>query len=320
MPELPEVEVVRRGLDSHVTGATFTRVEALHPRAVRGNDVDLADVLPGRTITGTGRRGKFLWLLLNDEGLERSYERPNESQDERPNEGQDERPNENRAGHGLLVHLRMSGQMLVGPIGGVTGLHVRIRAEMISSTGEPFELVFVDQRTFGSWQYVPLIAEEGQLVPATIGHIAPDPFESTFDPVATARAIRTKNSAIKTVLLNQGVVSGIGSIYADEALWAAGIKPTRKARTLRQRDAVLLLSESRDVMARALEQGGTSFDSLYVNVNGASGYFSRSLNAYGQAGKPCARCGTAIARTVVNGRSSYYCPVCQAGSVSQQRR
>ncbi|WKD57428.1 Formamidopyrimidine-DNA glycosylase 1 [Corynebacterium capitovis DSM 44611] len=271
MPELPEVEVVRRGLHEHLVGRTFDAVDILHPRAVRTNTVSLSEVLPGLTITGTGRRGKFMWLTLSNEAA-------------------------------LVVHLRMSGQMLVGAPGVVQSPHLRIRALL----GD-VELDFVDQRTFGSWQYAPLI----DALPAPVAHIAPDPFEPSFDPVAVARRIRRKNSAVKTVLLDQTVVSGIGSIYADEAMWAAGVKPTRKARALRQRDAVALLSEARSVMARALEQGGTSFDSLYVNVNGASGYFSRSLHAYGQAGEPCARCSTPIEKTVVNGRSSYYCPKCQ---------
>nr|VDG63341.1 formamidopyrimidine-DNA glycosylase [Streptococcus thermophilus] len=276
MPELPEVEVVRRGLDTHIVGSTFDAIEVLHPRAVRGNDVDLTEILPGLSVTGTGRRGKFMWLELSD-------------------------------GAALMVHLRMSGQMIVGEPGLVDSPHLRIRALMHGESSAPLELDFIDQRTFGSWQYTQLIGG----IPAAIPHIAPDPFEPDFDSVATARAIRKKNVAIKTVLLDQSVVSGIGSIYADEAMWAAGIKPTRKGRALRQRDAVRLLEESRAVMARALEAGGTSFDSLYVNVNGASGYFSRSLNAYGQADEPCARCGTPIARTVVNGRSSYFCPSCQ---------
>lgn len=272
MPELPEVEVVRRGLDHHLIGRTFERVEVLHPRAARGNSVDLADVLPGLSITGTGRRGKFMWLTLDD-------------------------------GAALMVHLRMSGQMIVAAPGTVTSPHLRIRA-LLGGT----ELCFIDQRTFGSWQYVGL-TEAG--VPDTIGHIAADPFEPEFDLVETARLIRRKNSAVKTVLLDQTVVSGIGSIYADEAMWAAGVKPTRRARSLRQSDAVLVLEESRAVMARALEQGGTSFDSLYVNVNGSSGYFSRSLNAYGRAGQPCLRCGADMRKIVVNGRSSCYCPGCQ---------
>ena len=271
MPELPEVEVVRRGLDAQLVGRTFGQIEVRHPRAVRGNDEDLASLLPGLTVTGTGRRGKFMWLELSD-------------------------------GAALVVHLRMSGQMLLAEPGRITSPHLRIRARL----GE-IELSFVDQRTFGLWQYAPLV--DG--FPATISHIAPDPFERAFDAQEVARAMRRRNSPLKSVLLNQEVVSGIGSIYADEAMWAARLRPWRNTRTMRQRDAVRVLEEAREVMARSLEQGGTSFDSLYVNVNGASGAFSRSLNAYGQAGTPCARCGTGIERTVVGGRSSYFCPACQ---------
>ncbi len=271
MPELPEVEVVRRGLDTHVVGRTFGAVEVLHPRAARGNTADLEETLPGQTVTGTGRRGKYMWFTLCD-------------------------------GNALLIHLRMSGQMLVAEHGEVTSPHLRIRADM----GD-VELDFVDQRTFGFWQYTQLI--DG--VPQPAMHIAPDPFESDFDGRETARAMRRRKSPLKSVLLNQEVVSGIGSIYADEAMWAARLKPWRSAKTMRQRDAEAVLDASREVMARSLEQGGTSFDALYVNVNGASGYFSRSLNAYGQAGKPCARCGSPIERVVVGGRSSYFCPTCQ---------
>lgn len=271
MPELPEVEVVRRGLDRHVVGRTFDAVEVLHPRAVRGNTVDIAEVLPGLTVTGTGRRGKYLWLTLSN-------------------------------GDALVVHLRMSGQMLVVAPGSLQHPHLRIRALM----GD-VELDFVDQRTFGMWQYAPRVSG----IPEPVLHIAPDPFEAQFDAVAAARAVRKKQSPLKSVLLNQEVVSGIGSIYADEAMWAARLRPWRRASTMRQRDAVAVLEASQDVMERSLEQGGTSFDALYVNVNGASGYFSRSLNAYGQAGKPCARCGTAIERTIVGQRSSFFCPHCQ---------
>ncbi|WIM66913.1 bifunctional DNA-formamidopyrimidine glycosylase/DNA-(apurinic or apyrimidinic site) lyase [Corynebacterium breve] len=271
MPELPEVEVVRRGLADHLIGATFDEVEVLHPRAARGNDVRLEDILPGLVINDVRRRGKYLWFVLSD-------------------------------GFALVIHLRMSGQMLVGKPGEVTSKHLRIRAQL----GDR-ELAFVDQRTFGYWQYAPLMDD----IPATVSHIAPDPFEGEFDAAEVARRMRKKNSAVKTVLLDQSIVSGIGSIYADEAMWAAGVLPTRKAKALRQRDAVRLLEESREVMLRALEQGGTSFDALYVNVNGASGYFSRSLNAYGQVDQPCARCGQPIVRTKVNGRSSYFCQNCQ---------
>ncbi|MDK8794400.1 bifunctional DNA-formamidopyrimidine glycosylase/DNA-(apurinic or apyrimidinic site) lyase [Corynebacterium sp. MSK041] len=279
MPELPEVEVVRRGLEDHVVGYTFRSVEVLHPRAVLGNDADLTEVLPGLTVTGTGRRGKFMWLELSD-------------------------------GNALLVHLRMSGQMIVGKPGMANSRHLRIRS-VLERDGEEIELAFIDQRIFGSWQWVPMTFDRDLTVPANIPHIAPDPFEQSFDVVEVARTMRRKNVAVKTILLDQSVVSGIGSIYADEAMWAVGVKPTRKGKTLRQRDAVALLEESREVMARALEAGGTSFDALYVNVDGASGYFARSLNAYGREDEPCPRCGAPIHRTTVNQRSSYYCPECQ---------
>lgn len=279
MPELPEVEVVRRGLEDHVVGYTFRSVEVLHPRAVLGNDADLTEVLPGLTVTGTGRRGKFMWLELSD-------------------------------GNALLVHLRMSGQMIVGKPGMANSRHLRIRS-VLERDGEEIELAFIDQRIFGSWQWVPMTFDRDLTVPANIPHIAPDPFEQSFDVVEVARTMRRKNVAVKTILLDQSVVSGIGSIYADEAMWAVGVKPTRKGKALRQRDAVALLEESREVMARALEAGGTSFDALYVNVDGASGYFARSLNAYGREDEPCLRCGTPIHRTTVNQRSSYYCPDCQ---------
>ena len=279
MPELPEVEVVRRGLEDHVVGYTFRSVEVLHPRAVLGNDADLTEVLPGLTVTGTGRRGKFMWLELSD-------------------------------GNALLVHLRMSGQMIVGKPGMANSRHLRIRS-VLERDGEEIELAFIDQRIFGSWQWVPMTFDRDLTVPANIPHIAPDPFEQSFDVVEVARTMRRKNVAVKTILLDQSVVSGIGSIYADEAMWAVGVKPTRKGKALRQRDAVALLEESREVMARALEAGGTSFDALYVNVDGASGYFARSLNAYGREDEPCPRCGAPIHRTSVNQRSSYYCPECQ---------
>lgn len=276
MPELPEVEVVRRGLESHLIGATFDTVRVLHPRANRGQDAPLPALLTGRAIVAARRRGKYLWLELDDASA-------------------------------LFVHLGMSGQMLVGTPGTCTSKHLRILADLTDARGEPVELAFVDQRTFGRWLHTSLI--DG--VPAPVTHIATDPLEASFDATATARRIRRSRSPIKTVLLNQEIVSGIGNIYADESLWAAGILPTRRAASLRQKDAVALLDASRDVMLRALDAGGTSFDALYVNVNGASGYFSRSLNVYGCTDEPCRRCSTPIRRIVVGGRSTHFCPVCQ---------
>lgn len=277
MPELPEVEVVRRGLESHVLGGRFDQVEVFNPRSVRGQGEPLAPLLTGSTVTEMGRRGKYLWATLDDD-------------------------------HALFIHLGMSGQMLVGDPGACTSKHMRIRSELTMPDGGMQELAFVDQRTFGRWLYTEA-TDDGVPIPAA--HIAHDPLEDSFDIAATARRIRQSTSPIKTVLLNQEIVSGIGNIYADEALWLAGIKPTRRAKALRQRDVVALLEASQKVMSRALEAGGTSFDSLYVNVNGASGYFSRSLNAYAQTGKPCPRCGTPIVRTSISNRSSHFCPTCQ---------
>lgn len=284
MPELPEVEVVRRGLADHVLGAQFEATEVLHPRANRGQEAPLGPLLDGAVITDVRRRGKYLWLNLG---------------------------NGRTDGHvdsALFIHLGMSGQLLVGEPGTVTSPHLRIRCELTAASGEPLELAFVDQRTFGRWLHT---ETTGDGVPLPAAHIALDPLEDEFDPVTTARTIRRKRSEIKRVLLDQTVVSGIGNIYADETLWAAEVKPTRTAASLRQRDAVELLSQARAVMERALEAGGTSFDALYVNVNGDSGYFSRSLNVYGQEDEPCPRCGTAIRRITWTNRSTHFCPACQ---------
>ncbi|WP_156228443.1 bifunctional DNA-formamidopyrimidine glycosylase/DNA-(apurinic or apyrimidinic site) lyase [Corynebacterium comes] len=270
MPELPEVEVVRRGMAEHLLGGVFEQVEVLHPRANRGQDAPLDALLVGATIRDVRRRGKYLWCDLGDSAL--------------------------------FVHLGMSGQMLIGEPGTCTSRHLRIRSEVSGK-----ELAFVDQRTFGRWLHTRLI--DG--IPEPVAHIALDPLEPDFDVVATARRVRQKKSPIKSVLLDQTVVSGIGNIYADEALWQAGVLPTRRASSLRQGDVVSLLDAAADVMRRALDAGGTSFDALYVNVNGASGYFSRSLHAYGQEGEPCHRCGTPIRRVAFQNRSTHYCPVCQ---------
>ncbi|MBZ8178084.1 bifunctional DNA-formamidopyrimidine glycosylase/DNA-(apurinic or apyrimidinic site) lyase [Corynebacterium sp. 3HC-13] len=281
MPELPEVEVVRRGLESHLLGTSFHHVEVYHPRANRGQDGDLAALLGNSKITAIRRRGKYMWFDLN---------------------------------HGdsaLFVHLGMSGQMLVGPPGQVTSPHLRIKAllsDLLHPEAPMKQLSFLDQRTFGRWLWCPY-DETG--VPVPVSHIAIDPLDQDFDSRVCARRIRTKRSEIKRVILDQTVVSGIGNIYADEALWAAGIKPTRKAYRLRFTDVVTLLSCVQEVMLKALAAGGTSFDSLYVNVNGASGYFSRSLVVYGQEGRACPRCGTTIQRVSWMNRSTHWCPGCQ---------
>lgn len=288
MPELPEVEVVRRGLAEHITGATIAGTEVLHPRAVRGQPGGAAALEAGLEdahITALRRRGKYLWIGL-----------------EYPRGGRGPGP---ASGRCLLVHLGMSGQMLLGEPGQVTSPHLRIRSLLVTDTGRELELSFVDQRTFGRWE----LTAPGVTDP--VPHIAVDPLDAAFDAVHTARVIRKRRSEIKRVLLDQTVVSGIGNIYADEALWAAQVHPRKKATAMRQTDVMSLLDAAAEVMTRALAAGGTSFDDLYVNVNGASGYFSRSLNVYGRESEPCPRCRTPIVREQWTNRSSHFCPECQ---------
>ena len=216
----------------------------------------------------------------------------------------------------LQVHLGMSGQMLVAEPGQVQSPHVRIRAGL--SDGR--ELCFVDQRTFGEWRLEKAVPDpwgvgaEGaskKFLPHNVRHIAADPLEPAFDAREAVERMKAKRAAVKTVLLNQEVVSGIGNIYADEALFLAGVRPRRSAALLSRPTLHRIVDAAAEVMERALEQGGTSFDSLYVNVNGASGYFSRSLNVYGRGGEPCKRCGSLIKRIVIGGRSTHYCAQCQ---------
>lgn len=282
MPELPEVEVVRRGLADHVSGRTLDHVVLTGERVARRHvpgPRDLEDRLAGRAVTGAHRRGKYLWLALAD------------TPDAVPDEG-------------LIVHLGMSGQMLVTDPADPLAKHTHGR---LVFTDGGHELRFVDQRTFGGFALADLV--DG--VPSSVSHIALDPFDPGYDRDAVVRDIKQRRSGIKRVLLNQTVVSGIGNIYADEALWRARIHGERLASSLTKPAIARLLDHARDVMAQALNQGGTSFDALYVNVNGASGYFDRSLSAYGQEGRPCPRCGTTMRREQFMNRSSTSCPRCQ---------
>ncbi|MGV0851102.1 bifunctional DNA-formamidopyrimidine glycosylase/DNA-(apurinic or apyrimidinic site) lyase [Mycolicibacterium phlei] len=277
MPELPEVEVVRRGLAAHVVDKTITAVRVHHPRAVRRHEAGPADLtarLLGARIVGTGRRGKYLWLTLGD-------------------------------GSALVVHLGMSGQMLIGEVPNVN--HLRIATLLDDGTA----LSFVDQRTFGGWMLTEMVTVDGSEVPLPVAHLARDPLDPRFDRDAVVKVLRGKHSEIKRQLLDQTVVSGIGNIYADEALWRAKINGARLASSLSRPKLAALLDHAADVMRDALAQGGTSFDSLYVNVNGESGYFDRSLDAYGREGEPCRRCGAVMRREKFMNRSSFYCPRCQ---------
>ncbi len=282
MPELPEVEVVRRGLDRWVVGRTVERAEVLHPRAVRrhgGGGPDLEARVRGRTFETASRRGKYLWLGLD---------------------GRDA---------ALVAHLGMSGQLLVQAPDAADETHLRARLRF---TDHGRELRFVDQRTFGGLAIDELVDDDAAgRVPATVAHIARDPLDPAFDDSGFVRRLRSRHTGLKRALLDQTLISGVGNIYADEALWRARLhwaQPTDELAPGRARE---LLGHARDVMSAALDQGGTSFDALYVNVNGESGYFDVSLAAYGQEGRPCPRCGRPIVREPFMNRSSYRCPRCQ---------
>lgn len=304
MPELPEVEVVRSGLERLVTGARFERVEVLHDRAARrheGPRSDLIGRLEGHRIARVRRRGKYLWLDVAD-GMDEAdgVEQPDCTS--------------HPAGDALVVHLGMSGQMLVDTVDrrddAADDRHLRIRAEL--SGGRV--LRFVDQRTFGGWLVAPLdpaADDPTDTVPRPIAHIARDPLDPLYDVEAIVPRIRRRHSDIKRVLLDQTVVSGIGNIYADEALWRAGVHGERAADGLSGKRIRSVLDAAREVMTEALARGGTSFDSLYVNVNGESGYFERELAVYGRENLACRRCGAPIRRERFMNRSSYSCPRCQ---------
>ncbi|WP_067440938.1 bifunctional DNA-formamidopyrimidine glycosylase/DNA-(apurinic or apyrimidinic site) lyase [Nocardioides jensenii] len=275
MPELPEVEVVRRGLDAHAVGRTITSVEVLHTRPVRrdpGGPTGFVASLTGRKITAARRRGKYLWLPLD-------------------------------SGDAILGHLGMSGQMLVQPPTVPDERHLRVRLTL--SDGQ--ELRFVDQRMFGGLATSP----GGADLPPEMAHIARDLLDEEFDLDDFTRRVRRRTSAVKRLLLDQTLVSGVGNIYADEALWRSRLHGERAGERLTARQVRELAGHAELVMREALDQGGTSFDALYVNVNGESGYFERSLNVYGREGEACRVCGTPIRRVAFMNRSSYFCPVCQ---------
>ncbi len=295
MPELPEVEVVRAGLEPVVAGARVLGVEVIEPRSLKRHPRGVADFeerLAGRRIRAAVRRGKFLWLPLED--------------------GPDE---------AVLAHLGMSGQLLLRTEDAGVDRQLRVRLVLESPAFGPITVAFVDQRIFGSLAIDPLVptldgapggrGDDDALVPAQVAHIARDPLDPAFDEREFVRRLRARRTGIKRALLDQTLISGIGNIYADEALWGARLHFDAPTDRLSRAAVLTLLAELRLVLERALADGGTSFDAQYVNVNGASGYFGQRLSVYGRAGKPCPRCGAPIVREPFMNRSSHRCPVCQ---------
>lgn len=323
MPELPEVEVVRRGLANWVVGRTITGVDVVDSRSIRRHALgaqDFAGNLEGAVVLDAVRRGKFLWLPLAEADALPDTNLPDSGGPGTAEPGTAPRV-------ALMAHLGMSGQLLMQGPEVPDEKHLKVRLRLSPADGMPEQLRFVDQRIFGGLFVTAMVpTDDGgpgglgeapeQLIPVEAAHIARDPLDPAFSFDLFYSRLRKRRSGLKRVLLDQGIISGIGNIYADEALWRASLHYARPTETLRKADALTLISHAQDVMADALAAGGTSFDSLYVNVNGASGYFERSLNAYGREGKPCARCAaegrtTLIRREQFMNRSSFSCPACQ---------
>lgn len=297
MPELPEVEVVRAGLARWLTGARLGPVTVLHPRPVRAHMAgadDFAARLEGTTVVDVVRRGKFLWLELD-------------------------------SGQALQGHLGMSGQLVLPAADAPDERHLRIRFAVTGPELDGRELRFVDQRMFGGMHVSDLVptpdglpagtggagVPSSPLIPPSVVHIARDPFDPHLDEIAWVARLRTRRTGVKRALLDQTLLSGVGNIYADESLWRVRLHGDRPADALTRPGALRLLGAVRDVMGEALAAGGTSFDALYVNVNGESGYFDRSLAVYGQEGRPCPRCGAPVRRRQFMNRSSFFCARCQ---------
>jgi|UniRef100_UPI00404B2CA5 formamidopyrimidine-DNA glycosylase len=275
MPELPEVETVRRGLQHLITGFRITAAHDLHPRALKPESIAPLHALNGAKITGTNRRGKFMWITLN-------------------------RP------YVLVAHLGMSGQFLIHQKDRPQASHIRAQFHLKKPLRN-LDLVFNDQRTFG-WLSIEELTNN---VPTSAQHIAADPFDPLFDKGATVKNYARRNIKIKTALLNQEIMSGVGNIYADETLWRAKVHPEALTSELSPKKIATIIDYATEVMSEAIKQGGTSFDDLYINVNGESGFFEQSLAAYGQEDEPCPRCGTPIKRITFGARSSHFCPRCQ---------
>lgn len=283
MPELPEVEVVRAGLEPALVGARIDSVQVFDPRSLKRHDArrgDFVGMLQGATVLSAERRGKFMWFPLD-------------------------------SGDALVTHLGMSGQVLLRDLDAALDRHLRIQYVITHPEHGQLVVNFVDQRIFGSMAVDELVEQPSGLVPSQAAHIALDPLNPFFDDELFITRLCKKSTGVKRALLDQTLISGVGNIYADESLWAAKIHGEKPSDTLSKAKARELLEAVRAILIKALGEGGTSFDEQYVNVNGESGYFSHSLNAYGQQGKPCPRCGTPIRRVTFMNRGSHFCPKCQ---------
>ena len=305
MPELPEVETVRAGLAPALTNSTVIAIDILDSRSLKrhlAGPKDFVATLTGAKILGVVRRGKFLWMPLSIQG--------------------------SNSPAALVGHLGMSGQMLLRKPGSEPDKLTRVVIHAKTSRGKDIEFRFIDQRIFGSLAIDELVVTPDggpggfsngvgagkwweNLIPKSAAHIARDPLDPYFDATSVRRKFEKKASGVKRVLLDQQVLSGVGNIYADEALWQTKLHFDQPANRISTPTFNQLISAIQQILSDAVAQGGTSFDEQYKNVNGESGYFDVSLNAYGMTDQPCARCGTAIRREAWMNRGSHFCPKCQ---------
>ena len=346
MPELPEVETVRAGIADHSLGRPVRAVRVVDARSLRRHlpgPAHFEAALTGRALRGAYRRGKYLWLTLSeadgtlaDEALVVHLGMSGQLLVRDEPGGESDSESEARAAFDEQPqHLRVA--LELGPAGATSAAGATGGAASTNRASTGQRLLFVDQRIFGGMFLSPLVPDvpaavaankvapgevapgevpEHFLVPEAVKHIARDPLDEFFDPAAVRRKFLRTSSGIKKVLLDQSVISGVGNIYADEALWRARLHYAKSARTLSAAQTRELLEAVTQVLRESLAAGGTSFDALYVNVLGESGYFERSLNAYGRAGEPCHRCAEAgrtslMVREPFQNRSSYRCPHCQ---------
>ncbi|HKY92780.1 MAG TPA: bifunctional DNA-formamidopyrimidine glycosylase/DNA-(apurinic or apyrimidinic site) lyase [Nevskiaceae bacterium] len=271
MPELPEVETVRRGIEPHVVGRTIERVVVRDHRLRWPVEKALPRKLAGRRIVGTERRAKYLLLPLDN-------------------------------GDRLIVHLGMSGRLWVLPHAEPTVKHDHV--DVVLDRGQL--LRFHDPRRFGAMLLWPAARDSHEL----LENLGPEPFADDFDGAYLFRLSRGRSAAVKNFVMDGRVVVGAGNIYAAEALFRAGIRPNRPAGRLTRAECDRLAHRIREVLGEAIVQGGTTLRD-FAGANGESGYFQQDLFVYGRDGEPCRTCGTTIVRKVIGQRSSFHCPTCQ---------
>lgn len=308
MPELPEVETVRAGLAEALTNSRVQSIQIFDERSLKrhlAGPKDFVNTLTGAKILAVVRRGKFLWMPLELDGAKADGKQ-----------------------HALVGHLGMSGQMFLRKASDPEDKLTRVVISLETSNKKSVEFRFIDQRIFGSLAIDELVpTDDGKpggytstsaenkwwqnLIPASAAHIARDPLDASFDLEKVRAKFAKKHSGIKRVLLDQQVLSGVGNIYADEALWATKLHYDQPTDTISKSSFDQLMFEVKRILEAAVAEGGTSFDEQYKNVNGESGYFEVSLNAYGMTDRPCNRCGKAIKRDSWMNRGSHFCPNCQ---------